>query len=570
MKVSDYIVEFLIKKGISDVFGYPGGMVTHLMDSLKKYKSSITAHVNYHEQASAFSACGYATIERPGVAYATSGPGATNLITGICNSYFDSIPTLFLTGQVNTYECNSGTLLARQIGFQETDIVSMVKGVTKYAVKVTDADSIVYHLDKAYKICLEGRPGPVLLDIPMDILRSDIKIEEPQCNNLYSELNQARKFDIILDELKMAKRPCLLIGSGIKISNMTEPFRELSNKLKIPVISSMLAVDVMPSDSKYYFGFIGAYGHRTANFLLGKCDLIISLGSRLDYRQTGTNLAGFASGAKLVRIDIDECELSNKIKDHELQIIGNLKEVLPYLNAKVSDYQSNTFYEWYETCQKIKSMLTGIDNLISNQYIAQISDLIEDNVIITTDVGQNQVWVAQSFRTKKNQKILFSGGHGSMGYSLPAAIGAHYGYDKKVISFCGDGGFQMNIQELQTIARENIPIKIVLLNNSSLGMIRHFQEMYFKSNFFQTQNTGGYTVPDFGKVVQAYGINYTKIEDLDNVSQLKQKLNDNLPRVIEVVLPDNTYVYPKLAMGKPNNDQEPELDRKLYQTLLDL
>ena len=566
MKVSDFIVEFFIKKGITDVFGYPGGMVTHLMDSFDKYKSSIHAHVNYHEQASAFSACGYAQVSmKPGVAYATSGPGATNLITGICNAYFDSIPTIFITGQVNTFE-SKRELSVRQKGFQETDIVSMIKDVTKYAVYVEKADEILYHLEKAYNLSIDGRPGPVLLDIPMDILRAVINETTLIGYSPTDNSNENINLDEVISLLNNSQRPCILVGAGVKTSGSVKELRNLAESLQIPIISTMLSIDILPSDSKHNFGFLGAYGHRHANFIIAKSDLIISIGSRLDIRQIGGHKEQFAINAKLIRIDIDAGELTNKIKENEIQIQIGIKQFLSKLSGR-TDIKCR-IGNWLNICEELKAKLFNLDVKEPNLYIEKISNQIPDNTIITTDVGQNQVWVAQSFVTKPNQKILFSGGHGAMGYSLPAAIGAYYASLQPVICFTGDGGFQMNIQELQFISRERLPIKIIVLNNNSLGMIRHFQEMYFDSNYTQTVRSGGYTNPNFELIANAYDLSYMKIENLDQIFSITF---DNLnPAIIEVILHGNTYVFPKLEFGKPNQDQEPLLDRKLYDYLMKL
>ena len=282
MKASDYIVEFIKDQGVTDVFGYPGGMVTHLMDSLSK--SSVRSHVTYHEQGAAFAACGYAqTTGKVGVAYATSGPGATNLITGICNAYFDSIPTVFITGQVNTFEYK-GDLGVRQRGFQETDIVSMVKPVTKHAVRITDAYKLRFHLEQAFRIAQEGRKGPVLLDIPMDIFRAEI--DPSALAGFESETEYVENdFSVLADAIAASSRPVILAGSGIKTAGATGLLGKVSSRLNIPVITTMLAVDV----SEDSYGFIGAYGSRTANFIAAKSDLVIALGARLDVRQVGAN-----------------------------------------------------------------------------------------------------------------------------------------------------------------------------------------------------------------------------------------------------------------------------------------
>ena len=319
MKVSDYIVEFFIEKNITDVFGYPGGMVTHLMDSFKKYEKSISAHVNYHEQASSFCACGYGQIKNiPGVAYATSGPGATNLLTGIANAYFDSTPTIFITGQVNTYEAK-GELGVRQKGFQETDIVAMAKPITKYAKYIEFAEDIVYELEKAYQISMEGRKGPVLLDIPMNIFRANIEVNKAKKYEHKIE-EENTNIEIILSKLLKAKKPLIVAGAGIDLNGLNYEFKEMINKLGIPVVTSMIAIDLQNYNSKYNFGFIGAYGHRCANFLIEKADLIITLGTRLDCRQTGANKEFFARNAEIIRIDIDKDEMDNKIKENDQRL----------------------------------------------------------------------------------------------------------------------------------------------------------------------------------------------------------------------------------------------------------
>lgn len=557
MKASDYIVEYLLRQNITDVFGYPGGMVTHLMDSLSKFP--IKSHVTYHEQGAAFAACGYAqTTGKVGVAYATSGPGATNLITGICNAYFDSIPTLFITGQVNTFEYK-GDLGVRQRGFQETDIVSIVSPVTKYAVRITDATKLKWYLDYAFYIALEGRRGPVLLDIPMDIFRADI---DPQSMEGFEApvYNRDTSFDKLKEALSKASRPVILAGSGIKTSNAADKFNEVIRKHDIPVVTTMLAVDT----AKDSYGFIGAYGTRTANFIVAKSDLVISLGARLDVRQTGARRENFAPDAVIVRVEIDAGELSLRVHDDEIQIHADVNDVLDtLLEADTRDLTG-----WNEVCRKIREELKDIDDRLPNKYVSRISELIPENSVITTDVGQNQVWVAQSFKVKDGQRIFFSGGHGAMGYSLPAAIGCALADGKAVYSFQGDGGIQMNIQELQTIARENLPVKIILFNNSALGMIRHFQEMYFEDNYVQTVPSGGYTVPDFGAIAAAYKIPYRcigKVEEIDD-----SLFDAEGPQFVEVRITEPTYVYPKLEYGKPNQDQEPLLDRKRYSYIMEL
>ncbi|MCB2296790.1 thiamine pyrophosphate-binding protein [Clostridium tagluense] len=569
MKASDYIVEFLISKGITDVFGYPGGVICHFMDSINKYKDEICAHTNYHEQAAAFAACGYAqTSLKPGVAFATSGPGATNLITGICNAYFDSIPTIFITGQVDTYAAK-GNLKVRQRGFQETDIVSMVKDVTKYSVCVESPDKLQECLEKAYYYATSGRPGPVLLDIPADIQRSEIDIIIKECFFIKSiELeNLQESVKLVIDALVKAERPCFLLGSGIKQSGMAKEFITLLEYANVPVVTSMLAFDVLAHDHFLNYGFVGANGHRYANFILAKSDLIITFGTRLDLKQVGGKREEFATNAKLMRVDIDFDELSYEVRKDEIQVLADLKVLIPELINSLSGIELK-YDEWISACDIIKNELRYIDYEKYHDFIHAISNKIPDNTMVTADVGHHQVWVAQAFQVKEKQSVYFSGGHGAMGYSLPAAIGAYYGTGKSVISINGDGGLQMNIQELQFVRRENLPIKIVVINNFALGMIRHFQEMNFNANYTQTTADSGYTAPNFEAITKAYGLDYYKVKELEDIKQIN--FNSLEPSLIEVQLPMNTYLHPKFGFNKQNQDQEPSIDRKLYEYLMEL
>lgn len=570
MKVSDYIVEFFINKGITDVFGYPGGMVTHLMDSFKKFEDKITAHVNYHEQASSFCACGYAQIKNiPGVAYATSGPGATNLLTGIANAYFDSTPAIFLTGQVNTYE-SRGNMRVRQKGFQETDIVKIAKPITKYAKYIDHAEDIKYELEKAYYMSMTGRKGPILLDIPMNIFRADVDIDTLKgFHETETEVFRKEDIELILSKLLEARRPLIIAGAGIDLTGLNKEFKELVEKLGIPVVTSMIAVDLQNFNSKYNYGFIGAYGHRYANFLVEKSDLILTMGTRLDCRQTGSNKEYFARNAQIVRIDIDENEMDNKVKETEIQIVADINKIILAMLNDDRFSLNKRYREWLEKCNEIKQKLNKIDYEEGNEIIDKISNIIKENSVITTDVGQNQVWVSQSFRVKEGQRIIFSGGHGSMGFSLPAAIGAYYAKRNNIICFSGDGGLQMNIQELQFVEREKLPIKIIVMQNKSLGMIRHFQEMYFNSCYTQTMENMGYEAPDFCKIAEAYGIESIKIKNIDKqIPEIKTAIENDKPMLIQVEMNSKTYIYPKLAVNKPIYNQEPELEEKLMQNLL--
>ena len=567
MLVSEYIASFLYSKGIKDVFGYPGGMVTYLMEAFDRHPH-LTAHLCYHEQGAAFAACGYAMTKGiPGVAYATSGPGATNLLTGVADAYFDSIPALFITGQVNTYDLkNSGV---RQHGFQETDIVSMVESVTKAAVQVRSPERIGEVLQRLYDIAMSDRKGPVLLDIPMNVQRSEWDGIEPAAETRCASSAAARRVaKEIRAALDRAERPLLLLGAGVKQSDSVAEVRRLVSRLGVPAVTSMIAVDVLPHDNPYNLGFIGAYGHRWANFATEKADLIIALGSRMDARQTGSRLDWFAPRAEVYRVDVDQQELERLVKDDEHALHADLRAVLSaLLDGCLDGYDKTRWQSWNDVCAEMRSRLDGMDETPENAMVRELSRMVPEDAIVTTDVGQNQVWVSQSFEVKR-QTILYSGGHGAMGFSLPAAVGACIASGRRpVYAFCGDGGLQMNIQELETIRRERLPIKILLLNNHSLGMIRHFQEMYFQSNFVQTKPEHGYTVPDFVKIAEAYGIPAGTVASIEDISD---QLTSDGPAFLDILCRNDTYIYPKLAIHKPIYDQDPLMDRELLMKLKQL
>ncbi len=557
MLVSEYIVSFLVKKGIHHVFGYPGGMVTYLMEALDK-NPEIQAHLCYHEQGAALAACGYGqSTGLPGVAYATSGPGATNLLTGIANAYFDSTPAIFLTGQVNTYDMKQGK--ERQRGFQETDIVSMASPVTKAAVQVTHATEVPEVLARLYKIAMTGRKGPVLLDLPMDVQRGEIEAGQIAVTVADESTDAVAK---ITEALRKAKRPLIIAGAGIRQSGGLREFRQFVQMAQIPVVTSMVAVDLLPRNSELNLGFIGAYGHRWANFATEKADLLLVLGSRLDGRQTGSNREWFAPNASVLRVEIDGEELMAKVKENELSYQADVRKVIQSLLAE--NWQQENWSAWRKVCADLRTKLESMDGTPENKWVEVISELLPENALVTTDVGQNQVWVAQSFMVRK-QQIMFSGGHGTMGFSLPAAIGASLANEQAIVyAFTGDGGLQMNIQELQTIAREKLPIKILLMNNESLGMIRHFQEMYFESNFVQTKPNHGYTLPDFTDIAKSYGIKARRIE---KISDFEDTLTSREPMLYDICCRKDTYLLPKLAIKKPIYDQEPLMDRKLLAEL---
>lgn len=555
MKATDYIVEFLIDKGIKDVFGYPGGVICHFMDSVSKYKDVLSNHILYNEQAVAFAACSYSQYEykKPSIVYVTSGPGATNLVTGIANAYYDSIPIIFFTGQFDTYGLKTYDGL-RQRGFQETDIVSIVKSITKYSVRINDVNDLPQMLNKAWNSAMEGRLGPVLIDLPADVQRAEL-------DNI--EIKNNINCDYILECLSNAKRPCVLLGNGIKQANVVSEVKLFLEKWKIPAISSLPALDCLSTEHVLNMGIVGANGHRQTSFILDKCDLLLTLGSRLDLKQVGNLRKNFAPNAKVLRVDIDKNELIYKLNKEE-PILADLKDLIPaLLNNNRYKVKDNT--NWLNLCKYIKEKLCKIDYKEPHYLINLLSKKIHEKCNYTVDVGQHQLWTAQSIVLKENQKIFMSSGHGSMGYSLPAAIGVYYASNLPVISINGDGGIQMNIQELQCINKNKLPITVVVMNNNSLGMIRQFQEANFNENYINTTEKSGYSHPNYKKIAEAYNIRYYSIKSIEDIKNIN--IDINFPNFIEIFLSNNTLLEPKFSRTQIFHDYEPKIDRNLFNEL---
>lgn len=571
MKVSDYIVDMLQQSGIRDAFGYPGAVVCHLMDSIQK-SEKIKLHLNYHEQAAAFAACGVAQATGSiGFAYANGGPGFTNLVTGIANAYYDSLPTIFICGQVDVLD-SVGNLPIRQRGIQEIPaITDIAKNISKYATKIDKIEDIRYKLERAIYEARNGRPGPCVLEIPANIQRADVEIRElkkfiPKSKEVKGKYENY--IEKIIHNINNAKRPCFLIGNGVRNLKNKKMFNEFLMALQIPCVFSLPAMDLLPTDHALNFGFCGMNGNRAANFILGKSDLIISLGSRLDLKQVGVERYKFAPQAKLIRIDIDQDELIYKVREDELQICCDINNILIGLNKKLSSISTSNRQDWLNICVKLKNELYGIDFTACHGYIKSISEKASSACCITADVGQHEIYVAQAFKIRYGQRLFLSLGLASMGFSLPAAIGAAIATGKIVLAFCGDGGIQMNIQELEVLSRDKLPIKVIIFNNYALGMIREFQERNFESRYTQSVELNGYTVPDFKKIALAYELPYTSVACLSDLDKID--FNGRYPEIIEVKIKNNTYLYPRLVRGKPIQYMVPELDEKTYKKYIEL
>ena len=481
MNVSQYVNAFLKKNDTKFIFEMSGGMITHILDSVYQ-KNEIKIISMRHEQSAAFAADTVGRLTgRPGVAMATSGPGATNLITGIGSSYFDSSPTLFITGQVNRNELKKNRKI-RQLGFQETDIVSIIKPITKKAFLATNAKNVPNLLEKAYEISLNGRPGPVLLDLPMDIQKSQIKTAKVKkvsikpkkfCNN-----NLLKN---LFSDLQNSKKPIILVGGGIHSSHSLALFRKFVALIKIPVVNSLMAIDALPFSDKFRVGFIGSYGNRWANTSLANSDFVLVLGSRLDVRQTGSQVKQFKKNKIIYHVDTEKGEINNRISgciEVNSDLNSFLTSIIKYINSKKIKIRK----DWINEINSLKNSFpdykenSKISGINPNNFIHKLSKSSKKASVFVADVGQHQMWSAQSLELNKNQRFVTSGGMGSMGFGLPSAIGAAFTKNlSPIVLIAGDGGFQSNIQELQTVVHNNLPIKIIILNNRCHGMVRQFQ-----------------------------------------------------------------------------------------------
>ena len=577
MKLSDYVIDFIVNEGVAHVFELTGGMITHLLDSIHG-RDDITCVSVHHEQTGAFAAEAYARVNgKLGVAMATSGPGALNLMTGIGSCYFDSVPCLFITGQVNTYECKSDSPV-RQIGFQETDIVAIAKPLTKYSEMVVDALKIRFQMEKAVYLAQSGRPGPALLDIPMNIQRAQIEPEllESYFDSEEYQLLQKEMFvqkekivlqnNIIIKMLAEAKRPVILAGGGIRTANASDELIEFIDKTGFPFVTSLMGLDAVPHDNPAFFGMIGSYGNRYSNLVLANCDLLVVLGSRLDTRQTGTNISTFARAAKKIQIDIDPIELNRKVI-MDVVVNCDVKDFLNNINKMLDNFEKPNIDSWLEKiiCYRdqypTRSRIKTNNGVEPNSFLELLSGFAKTGDVICLDVGQNQMWAAQSFRIKNNQRLLVSGGMGAMGFALPAAIGAVKAKTNTTsIVIAGDGGIQINIQDLEIIARQQLPIKIFVLNNGCLGMVRQFQDLFFDGR--RQSTVIGYHCPDLIKIAQAYEISTYEIASMDSATEIiNNSLSADGPAFINVVLELNTEVNPKLIFNRPIEDMSPPLER---------
>nr|WP_282600231.1 thiamine pyrophosphate-binding protein [Patulibacter sp. SYSU D01012] len=546
-------------QGVEHVFEVAGGTIAPLLDAIHRRGTPRLVSVR-HEQAAAFAAEGAARMRGvPGVALATSGPGATNLLTGVASCHFDSVPAVFVTGQVATAELG-GERDVRQRSFQETDVVAMATPVTKAAWRVGSAAELPGRLAAAFALARDGRPGPVLVDLPMDLQGADVPPPADDAPvRAAAPLPDPEGLDRALADLRAARRPLILVGGGVRTAGATDDLRRLVAALGVPVVHSLLGVDALPFDDPLRVGMIGTYGNRWANMALGAADVLLVLGSRLDIRQTGADTAAFAART-IHHVDCDPAEVNRRVTGcHAVDA-----DLAAFLRAAVERAPAAAAAGgWRDEVAALRERwpdvaeLAGVPGINPNALMHALSRASGDAAAFVTDVGQHQMWAAQSLRLGAGQRFLTSGGMGAMGFGLPAAIGAALACAAPVVLVAGDGGFQLNLQELQTVAHHGLPLKMVILDNGSHGMVRQFQETYFDGRYPSTR--WGYSAPDVARVAAAFGIPATTVSRPDELdAALAATWRDPArPHLLRVHIDGDANAYPKLAFGRPITEMEP-------------
>lgn len=568
MKATDALARFLIAHRVQTCFELVGGMITHILDSLAE-SGQFNIVSMHHEQSAAFAAEGVARHTRGktiALAMGTSGPGATNLITGIGSCWFDSVPCLFITGQVNTHELK-GDRAVRQQGFQELDIVEVVRSLTKYAVRVDKADDLLPALHKAISTALSGRQGPVLLDIPNNVQRCEIPdgVVEKWLTRPLDIGGGAQITSHDLTQLealcKDAQRPLICIGGGARWADSMDPWLSVADRLGIPCVSTLMGHERVVA-RKNYFNMIGSYGNREANWAVQNCELLIVVGARLDVRQTGADVDDFARKARVVQIDIDPAQLDNRIKA-DLNICATAESFFRAFTVSAATFpkldenwvaelsrqrdhaQSNEYPEW---------------EISPSELFKKLNYLLADQPVdYVCDVGNHQMWAAQSLRLSAGQAVHYSGGMGAMGFAFPAALGIAIQSRSKVVVISGDGSMQINIQELDTLNRLGLDLTVIVMNNSVLGMVKNFQDMYFDGRDQSTKK--GYSSPSFTDIASAYGIAAFRIANVADMERILPKVAEHKgPLFIEIMMDGATECRPRLAFGSKLDEQFPRLN----------
>ncbi len=552
---SQIIIECLLEQGVDTIFGYPGGAILNVYDELYRYQDRIRHILTSHEQGASHAADGYARATgKVGVCMATSGPGATNLVTGIATAYMDSVPMVAIT-------CNVALSLLGKDSFQEVDIAGITMSITKHSFIVKDVNDLAAAMRRAFQIAQTGRPGPVLVDVTKDVTAAltDFTPHTPEIIQRKVDTINQNDIDAVLKVIRESEKPMIFAGGGTVISGADAELREFVKKVDAPVTDSLMGKGAFDGNDPYYTGMLGMHGTKTANRSVTECDLLLVLGSRFSDRVIG-NAEKFASRAKIVQIDIDPVEINKNIQI-DYSIVGDLKSILEILNKKLEQQYHK---EWIDKVMARKEALPMNYNteILTGPYVIErISELTDNEAVITTDVGQHQMWAAQYYKYRRPRQLLTSGGMGTMGYGLGACIGAKVGMpEKTVINIAGDGCFRMNMNEIATATRYNIPIIQIIFNNHALGMVRQWQTLFYGKRYSSTILEDKV---DFCKVSEAMGakaIRVTKKEEVDDA--IKEALAAGEPVVIEVVIPQDDKVWPMVAPGAAIEESFDEKDQK--------
>lgn len=544
---SEIVIECLKEQGVDTVFGYPGGTILNVYDALYKHGSEINHILTSHEQGAAHAADGYARATgKVGVCMATSGPGATNLVTGIATAYMDSIPMVAITANVAV------PLLGRD-SFQEIDITGVTMPITKHNYIVKDIIKLADTIREAFRIAQEGRPGPVLVDITKDVTAAETEYvkEEPIPVERSTQYIKEKDLEQAIELINESEKPFVFVGGGAVISGASKELMEFVKKIDAPVADSLMGKGAFDGTDELYMGMLGMHGTKASNLGVTKCDLLITVGSRFSDRVIG-NASRFAKNAKILQIDVDPAEINKNIQV-DCSIIGDLKEVLTRLNQRIEKHEHKEWIKEIETISEEHPLKYNEEGLTGPYVIEQIYKVTEGNAIITTDVGQHQMWAAQYYRYKDPRTFLSSGGLGTMGYGVGAAIGAKVGRpDKVVLNIAGDGCFRMNMNEIATAARYNIPIIQVVINNHVLGMVRQWQTLFYGKRYSQTILNDGV---DFVKVAEALGAEGIRVTKKEEVAPAVEKaIALGKPVVIDCVIDCDDKVFPMVPAGAPIED----------------
>ena len=549
---SEIIVECLKEQGVDTIFGYPGGAILNVYDAIYKHSDEITHILTSHEQGASHAADGYARATgKVGVCLATSGPGATNLVTGIATAYMDSIPVVAIT-------CNVTVPLLGKDSFQEVDIQGITMPITKHNFIVKDIADLADVIREAFRIAKEGRPGPVLIDVTKDVTAAEYDYikETPKLIERQTDTIKEEDVEKAVELIKAAKKPYVFVGGGVIASGASDELARFVHKINAPVADSLMGKGAFDGSDPLYSGMLGMHGTKASNFGVSECDLLIVIGARFSDRVTG-NAKKFASNAKILQFDIDAAEINKNIKT-DATVIGDALEVLKRVNAKLEQLDHS---EWIAHIAELKEkypMAYRTDCLNGPLIMENIYKITNGDAIISTDVGQHQMWAAQHYVYKKPRTLLTSGGLGTMGYGLGAAIGAKVGCrDKVVINIAGDGCFRMNMNELATATRYNIPVIEIIFNNHVLGMVRQWQDLFYGKRYSSTVLDD---VTDFVKVSEGMGAKAYRVSDIESFnSALKEAIELNIPCVIECEIAKDDKVFPMVAPGAPISDA---FDRK--------